>query len=214
MIVQNPIPITEKQLHQLARQARGRITRIYLHWTAGHYGQVFDDYHLNIDRDGTVYVTCDDFGERKSHTWQRNSGTIGIALCCGYGADCALPSAICARAAISAVYDGEERDRYQAVMDYGSEHPTPVQIEVLAKIVAILCVELDLTNSEDRVTTHCEIAFRDGYGPGSGDPLTKWDLWFLPDENQHGKLWPGGCLVRGKAEYYRWELLHTEPAAA
>ena len=128
MIVQNPIPITEKQLHQLARQARGRITRIYLHWTAGHYGQVFDDYHLNIDRDGTVYVTCDDFGERKSHTWQRNSGTIGIALCCGYGADCALPTAICARAAISAVYDGEERDRGKA--EDGGDGVAPVGDDV------------------------------------------------------------------------------------
>ena len=213
MIVKNPIPITENELRQMARRAKGRITRIYLHWTAGHYGQVYDDYHLNIDKDGTVYVTCDDFGERKSHTWRRNSGTIGIALCCGYGADCALPTAICARAAISAVYDGEDRDRYQAVMDYGSEPPTPVQIEVLSKIVAILCVELGLTNSEDRVTTHCEIAFRDGYGPGSGDPQTKWDLWFLPDDAYQGRLKPGGCVIRGKAACYRWEVMRDAKAA-
>ena len=103
MIVENPISITEDGLRELARRAKGRITRIFLHWTAGHYGQVYDEYHLNVDRDGTVYVTCDDLGERKAHTWQRNSGTVGITLCCGYGACCRLPYAIPARAAISAM---------------------------------------------------------------------------------------------------------------
>ena len=33
--------------------ARGAIDKIYLHWTAGHYGQFFGDYHLNIDADGS-----------------------------------------------------------------------------------------------------------------------------------------------------------------
>ena len=80
MLVENPVKITETQIKKMAKLARGRITTIYLHWTAGHYGQVFDDYHLCIDQDGTVYATCDDFCERKSHTWMRNGGTIGIAL--------------------------------------------------------------------------------------------------------------------------------------
>ena len=75
MVVENPVVITEKELFELAKQARGRITAIYLHWTAGHYGQVFDDYHLCIDQDGTVYATCDDLCERKAHTWMRNNGT-------------------------------------------------------------------------------------------------------------------------------------------
>ena len=87
MLVENPVKITETQIKKMAKLARGRITTIYLHWTAGHYGQVFDDYHLCIDQDGTVYATCDDFCERKSHTWMRNGGTIGIALCCGCGVE-------------------------------------------------------------------------------------------------------------------------------
>ena len=70
----------------MAQAARGRIAQIYLHWTAGRYGQVYDDYHLNIDADGTIYCTCDSLTEQKSHTWKRNSGSIGIALCCGLGA--------------------------------------------------------------------------------------------------------------------------------
>ena len=174
---------------------------------------MYDDYHLCIDKDGTVYATCDDFCERKSHTWHRNTGTIGIALCCGHDAECELPTAICAKAAWSATEPGEYRDPYQAMMDLGSEPPTAKQIDVLGKIVAILCNELDFPNSSDRVMTHCEIAFRDGYGPGSGDPETKWDLWFLPDDAREGKLYPGGCLIRGKAAYYLWGMKHRKKAA-
>ena len=213
MLVENPVVITEKELMKLARQARGRITTIYLHWTAGRYGQVYDDYHLNIDQDGTVYVTCDDLCERKAHTWKRNTGTIGIALCCGYDANCELPTAIPAKTAWGAVEPYEYRDPYQAMVDLGSEPPTAIQIEVLAKIVAILCKELNLANSSEHVQTHCEIAFQDGYGPGSGDPETKWDLWFLPDICRKDRLFPGGCLVRGKAAYYLWDMQREKKAA-
>ena len=213
MLVENPVKITETQIKKMAKLARGRITTIYLHWTAGHYGQVFDDYHLCIDQDGTVYATCDDFCERKSHTWMRNGGTIGIALCCGYDATCELPTAICAKAAWSAVGPDDYRDPYEAMVDGGSEPPTEKQIEAVAKIVAILCKELDFPNSSDRVMTHCEIAFRDGYGPGSGDPETKWDLWFLPDNARNNRLCPGGCLIRGKAAYYLWDMKHKKKAA-
>ena len=44
--------VSLRQLYQLGAAAKGRISRIYLHWTAGHYGQAFADYHLNIDSDG------------------------------------------------------------------------------------------------------------------------------------------------------------------
>ena len=54
MLVENPTHITEAKIKRMAKQAKGRITTIYLHWTAGHYGQMHDDYHLCIDRDGTV----------------------------------------------------------------------------------------------------------------------------------------------------------------
>ena len=179
MLVENPVKITETQIKKMAKLARGRITTIYLHWTAGHYGQVF----------------------------------IGIALCCGYDATCELPTAICAKAAWSAVGPEDYRDPYEAMVDGGSEPPTEKQIEAVAKIVAILCKELDFPNSSDRVMTHCEIAFRDGYGPGSGDPETKWDLWFLPDNARNNRLCPGGCLIRGKAAYYLWDMKHKKKAA-
>ena len=79
----------------------------------------------------------------------------------------------------------------------------------MAKLVAILCEELGLVLDKDNVQTHCEIAFKDHYGPGSGDPYTKWDLWFLPDYIHGGVLVPGCALLRGKALYYRQEMMQT-----
>ena len=78
MQVTNPTQITLGKLLSEAMANRGKIKHIYLHWTAGRYDQFFDDYHLNIDGDGKVYRTCTNLDERKAHTYQRNSGSIGI----------------------------------------------------------------------------------------------------------------------------------------
>ena len=51
-LVENPVEIDEEELRRMARAVRCGIRHIYLHWTAGHYGQVYDDYHLCIDQNG------------------------------------------------------------------------------------------------------------------------------------------------------------------
>ena len=52
MLVSNPPKITHQELLALALEAKGSVKHLYLHWTAGRYGQFFDDYHLNVDKDG------------------------------------------------------------------------------------------------------------------------------------------------------------------
>ena len=52
MFVPNPEVIHENRLRAMARNAKNGIKDIYLHWTAGYYGQDYDDYHLCIDKDG------------------------------------------------------------------------------------------------------------------------------------------------------------------
>lgn len=181
------------RLISLAEKARGKIKAIYLHWTAGHYGQFFDDYHICIDRDGSVRLTGDDFLERKSHTWGRNGKSIGIALCCGYGA--VLPS--------TAVEPGRRGEPLpDGAIPFGPEPPTWMQIERLAVVTALLCHHLFLPVSALTVMTHGEAALLDGYGPGDGDPDLRWDLWYLPDRPARLGLHPGGEVVRGKARWY------------
>ena len=170
-------PIEPTPLYYMARQFAGEIDHIYLHWTAGWYGSFFSDYHINIDYDGTIYISTDDLTERKSHTWMRNSRSIGIALaCCGDA---------------SAKADG--------TIDFGSHPPTAKQIESLAIVVDVLCAALGLPIDEDTVMTHCEAAELDDYGPST--TCERWDLWYLPDYI-NGGLEPGGDLIRGKAKWY------------
>ena len=56
MLVENPVTITHQELHMLGLKANGKIKHPYLHWTSGCYGQVYDNYHINIDKDGDTKV--------------------------------------------------------------------------------------------------------------------------------------------------------------
>ena len=211
-IVENPVEIDEDQLRHMAREVKSGIRRIYLHWTAGHYGQVYDHYHLSIDRNGQIYVTCNTLMDIKDHTWQRNHGAIGIALCCGVNADCWNPTRLAAWDVDTAYEAPHKPQPDAALVDFGPEPPTSDQVEAMARIVAILCDELYLPIDEDTVMTHCEAAFQDGYGPGDDDPEMRWDLWFLPDVALHGELYPGGDLIRGKAIFYQCEMAEEKAA--
>ena len=172
--------LTAARLTELAALGRNRISQLYLHWTAGRYGQLYDDYHFNIDADGSIYQTCTQLTELKSHTWQRNTSAIGIALCCGLGA---LP------------HNGTDTE-------FGSYPPTLQQIDAAGKLVAALAQGLNLPIDRWTVLTHCEAALIDGYGPYSGDAETRWDLWYLRDSPGDGTMKPGGQVIRGKALWY------------
>lgn len=158
----------------------GRDVKLYCHWTAGHWWQLFDDYHICIDADGTVYQ-MKNFDVVTAATYMRNSGSISIALCCAYGA--------------------------QSENDLGPYPPTEKQLNALAQVICVLADALNLTIDIQRVMTHAEAAAnRDGlyphddYGPGSGDPDTRWDLWVCHE----GEVpWSGGDTIRGNANFYR-----------
>lgn len=166
----------KEQLIQYANAAQGKeVRRIYLHWSAGRYDQIFNDYHINIlgNPDGEVYFTTDDLAEVKSHTWKRNTGAIGITLACAFGAS------------------SPER--------MGDYPPTAQQIESMAQVIAILSGILDIPITKDFVMTHAEAADLDGYGPET--TVERWDLWKLKDSD--GVWKSGGEILRGKAIWYQ-----------
>lgn len=166
--------ITLQELAALAENAKGEIRRIHLHWTAGHYNNTYDDYHLNITGDGTVWSSCGKLTEYKEHTWHRNSGAVAVSICC------------CADAVAYA--DGG--------VDFGSVPPTRQQLETLARVVAVLCRGLDLPIDDNYVMTHAEAADLDDYGPAT--TFERWDLWKLASAD--GTLQDGGALIRSKAK--------------
>ena len=94
------------------------------------------------------------------------------------------------------------RPLLSAEVDYGPEQPSSPQIECLAKITALLCRHLELPITDETVLTHAEAAIADGYGPCSGDPEIRWDLWFLPDSATGSGIYPGGDIIRAKAAWY------------
>lgn len=144
-------------LCQMARKARGEIDRIFLHWSAGHYGQPFSDYHINIDKEGELYTDAQSLTDLLAHTWHQNSGSIGVSMLC-----CAFATS----------------------EDLGPEPPTDMQIECMAQVVGILCRELELPISYDHVRTHAEQANIDGYGPDT--TWERWDLWLLHNGDEPG----------------------------
>lgn len=182
--------LAEAARNQLWQDAKNmqRDVKIYLHWTAGRYGQRFNDYHINIDHDGSLWATTEDFSEVLPHTWHRNSGSIGIALDCAYGAD---------------------------TTSLGEYAPTAAQIEAMAQVIAVLADELWLTIDRDRVMTHAEAADNiddllpegDEYGPCNG--CERWDLQYLGTEESpewitdYDDPRTGGNVLRGKALWYQ-----------
>lgn len=170
--------ITLDELRQMSVKAKGNIDKIYLHWSAGYYHNFYNNYHLNIDNDGAIMATTEDLAEYKPHTWHRNTGAIGICMCCCAGA--------------KAYSSGH--------VDFGDAPPTAMQIDGMAKAVAVLCEELGLDITADTVMTHAEAADLDDYGPAT--TCERWDLWYLPDKPGDGLLKSGGDVIRGKALWW------------
>lgn len=174
-------------LHYAAARC-GRETKLYLHWTAGHYGQFFVDYHVQVDADGGIYVIGDGvLDDVLAATYLRNSGSVSIALLAACGA---------------------------TTDDLGAEPPTAAQIESMAMAVTALADGLWLTIDRERILTHGEAADNeDGvrahapYGPRT--TCERWDLEYLGTrESPVFNPWAqdgtrGGDVLRGKAQYYR-----------
>lgn len=184
------------ELRQMAKDSRdslrsaadsvGRSVKVYLHWSAGHYGQFFDDYHINIDQDGSIYASTDDLSEVLAHTYHRNTGAVGVSMACCAGA---------------------------TSNDLGDESPTTAQIDAMAKVVMVLCDEFGLEINKDNVMTHGEAADNiDGiYASepyGCQSTCERWDLQFLATKESSAYTTDyddpstGGNVIRGKAIWW------------
>ena len=190
--------VTPAELEELAGQYReniqaaaeyiGRETKVYLHWSAGHYGQFWSDYHVQIDKDGEIYVIADgELDDVLAATWKRNTGSVSICMLGCYGA---------------------------TTNNLGQESPTPLQIDGMAQAIAALCSGLWLTIDKQRVMTHGEAADNeDGIEPheayGPRTTCERWDLEYLGTlESPKFHPWSmdggrGGDVLRGKANWYR-----------
>lgn len=195
--------VTREEILALASAARediwriaeeyGHEPKIYLHWTGGRYDATSEHYHINIKGDGSIYVSTENFADILSHTWRRNSGAVGITLCCAYGAGSA---------------------------SLGGFPPTAQQIEAMAQVIEAVATGLWLTIDKQHVLTHGEAANNEDGGIGTHEPYAWWndsycdgdtrgDLEYLgtrespaynPQATDGSR---GGDVLRGKANWYR-----------
>lgn len=157
---------------------------ISLHWTAGTYipnGLELSHYHGGVVWDGHTarFQKWNDYSTNLPHTWNRNSSLIGLTVCGMAGANC---------------------------MNFGKYPVRMEQVEELCLACAEIAFLKNIQVADCR--THAEWALLDGYGPGSGDPETRWDLAILK---------PGMCdpvitdvtgfFLRDKIKGYKLELI-------
>lgn len=135
--------------------------RIICHWTAGGYRATDTDrwhYHILIEGDGSLvrgyYDVADNAstsdGQYAAHTKGLNTGSIGVAVCCMFGA---------------------QRDPFRA----GEFPMTMTQWNTMARLVADLCKFYNLPVNERTVLGHGEVERIYGI-PQHG----KWDPMRLP----------------------------------
>lgn len=158
--------------------------KIFLHWTAGTYTNTYGAYHTIFTGDGKAHRKASYNTFRNGHTWGRNDE--GVAL------------------SIAALGGKTSKGRWPSENDHGPYPIKNAQIHAMAEEIARLALAWDWKKSDiklGRVYTHAEIAREESppYGPGSGDPQTKWDLWNL---KSGGPLWSGGKIIRKMAQQY------------
>lgn len=164
-----------KELKDCIEYAADAFDVVYIHWTAGNYNYHPDDYHININEEGTIYRTKD-FREQPAATWHRNYRSLAIAIDC------------CKDAVLNA--DGSA--------DFGDYPPTDAQIECLAQVIATISDAMHRPIRQSLYMTHAEAAELDDYGPNT--TCERWDLWTLPQSPEWGS---GGDFIRGKALFYQ-----------
>ena len=113
-------------IYPIIQQQGSSNQMITLHWTAGHYDQLFDDYHMCIDGNGTVHI-MNDLDAYGAHCYHENSNNFGIATCSN----------------VNASLNG---DGYMGYSTYepGPEPVNGLQLEAMATLVYLCCVQWNI----------------------------------------------------------------------
>jgi hypothetical protein len=166
----------------------GKPRLITLHWTAGSYTQTFDSYHFCVLGDGRIVNTLP-LRTKGSHVWGRNSGNIGVAMCCMANAQ-TMPTKkqVEATAALIADLSVQFQIKFTDVHDC-QRHKVIKQQRVPAEgTMQVFCI-----------ADHAAYARCDGYYPDRWDcgryteeiiKSAKWYRQRIADGNRTVKMWP------------------------
>ena len=179
-----PAKITHSMLLDMAKRAKADQERtIFLHYTWGAYGDIYDEYHLCIDKNGEIYRPLLNLDDRIA-SWGFLSNSMHIALCCGKN--------------LRYSNTGYQYDKRRRVLC--GDYPTELQIAQLAIVVAIICRGLEQEICYRNVKTLYEHQFANIFRTHNED--ISRDLMWLPRQEHSRELDCGGVTIRTRALEY------------
>ena len=179
-----PTKITHSMLLDMAKRAKCDHERtIFLHYTWGAYGDIYDEFHLCIDKNGDIYRPLLNLDDR-INDWGFLSDSIHIALCCGKN--------------LRYSNSGYQYDKLRRVLC--GDYPTELQIAQMAIVVAIISRVLGQEICYRNVKTLYEHQFANIYRTHN-EEISR-DLMWLPHQEHSKELDCGGVTIRSRALEY------------
>ena len=179
-----PTKITHSMLLDMAKRAKCDHERtIFLHYTWGAYGDIYDEFHLCIDKNGEIYRPLLNLDDR-INDWGFLSDSMHIALCCGKN--------------LRYSNSGYQYDKLRRVLC--GDYPTELQIAQMAIVVAIISRVLGQEICYRNVKTLYEHQFANIYRTHN-EEISR-DLMWLPHQEHSKELDCGGVTIRSRALEY------------
>ena len=179
-----PTKITHSMLLDMAKRAKCDHERtIFLHYTWGAYGDIYDEFHLCIDKNGDIYRPLLNLDDRIDD-WGFLSDSMHIALCCGKN--------------LRYSNSGYQYDKLRRVLC--GDYPTELQIAQMAIVVAIISRVLGQEICYRNVKTLYEHQFANIYRTHN-EEISR-DLMWLPHQEHSKDLDCGGVTIRTRALEY------------
>ncbi|GAC1388298.1 MAG: hypothetical protein NVSMB31_02070 [Vulcanimicrobiaceae bacterium] len=140
----------------------GRIEKIYLHWSAGDYRDVFEAYHycVALDAAGKIVVA-------NTHDLRENMRDVSIDPGAPYAAHTRGRNSFAAGISVMGMKDAQPHD-------FGAYPLTESLVDALCTVAARLAAFYEIPIQPHTVLTHAEAAVVDGYF-GNGDE-ERWDI--------------------------------------
>ena len=187
-----PTKITHSMLLDMAKRAKCDHERtIFLHYTWGAYGDIYDEFHLCIDKNGEIYRPRLNLDDSLSE-WGFLDKGIHIALCCGKN--------------LRYSNSGYQYDKLRRVLC--GDYPTELQIAQMAIVVAIICRVLGQEICYRNVKTLYEHQFANIFRTHNED--ISRDLMWLPHQEHSKELDCGGVTIRSKALEYLQNFVYQK----
>lgn len=171
----------------MANSPLGTPSLITLHWTAGSYQQTHDSYHFCVTGDGRSINTLS-LALKGSHAWGRNSGNIGVAMCCMANAR-TMPTAKQIEETAALVADLSAQFNISLTADRRIQRH---------KVLSGMRIPLDDWIDVPLVADHAAYARADGYYPD------RWDCGRYTDEILKKALWYRDQIADGKRKRRTW----------